>query len=247
MTDAGSIPRVVSQSFLLHSNFEAMEPVAKRAKIAGAFNELDLAKFSLKASKLSNGQVRLLPVIDEAAIHTNLTPAGWLSSAWGFDFSGRFECPSFLGGIQPEKPGTPEGLKIEVSLEEAQAQFLQSLDEAAKKAAAEHFPKAKWSPLVKPDGQSCKVKVILKGGYDLCKLTVVKDGKVSRGEGHEFLRSFGTRFMRTEVKLVLKVKSVWCVKGSAGLSLEATQLVLKPGQEQPEEVDAFGDDSELLA
>jgi hypothetical protein len=51
------------------------------------------------------------------------------------------------------------------------------------------------------------------------------------------------------VKLVVKVKKVYSVAGKAGIALEATQLALKPGEQplRPEEVDAFGDDSELLA
>ena len=223
-----------------------MEPAAKRAKVeVKAFDQLSLEKFSI-AQKDLRGQIWRYPAIDGAAIHFNLTPSSWLSTAWGFDFSGRYEMPSFLGGPEPERAGAAEGLKLEVALEPAQAASLQALDDAAKSAAAEIFPKAKWNSLVK-DQSSFKVKVILKGGYELCKLAVVKDEKVSRGEGYDFLKKFNRKFARSQVKLSVKVKSLYCVKGSAGISLEASQLVLKPGEQSEKlEVELFGDD-ELLA
>ena len=50
---------------------------------------------------------------------------------------------------------------------------------------------------------------------------------------------------RAEVKLTVKVKKLWNVAKKAGLSLEATQMVLRI--DKPEEEEAFGDDAELLA
>ena len=41
---------------------------------------------------------------------------------------------------------------------------------------------------------------------------------------------------------------LWNVGGKAGIKLEATQIVLRPGANpQPQEVDALSNDSELLA
>jgi hypothetical protein len=41
---------------------------------------------------------------------------------------------------------------------------------------------------------------------------------------------------------------LWNVGGKAGIKLEATQIVLRPGANtRPQEVDAFADDAELLA
>ena len=94
---------------------------------------------------------------------------------------------------------------------------------------------------------SSKVKVILKGG-DLTKLTIVRNGVVTRGEGWDFLMSFlitSYNCRMAEVKLTARVKKLWNVAKKAGLSLEATQLVLRI--DKPVEEDAFGDDAELLA
>ena len=52
---------------------------------------------------------------------------------------------------------------------------------------------------------------------------------------------------RSSVKVVIKVQSIWSVKGQAGLSLEAAQLVLKPTEESAALADAFENDEELLA
>ena len=92
---------------------------------------------------------------------------------------------------------------------------------------------------------SCKVAVILKGD-GLTKLAIVQNSNVERGEGWEFLQGYNSNFKRAEVKLTVRVKKLWNVAGKAGLSLEATQLVLRP-TEKPTEQDAFGDDQELLA
>ena len=92
---------------------------------------------------------------------------------------------------------------------------------------------------------TAKVAVVL-AGDGLTKLAVVKDGAVKRGEGYDFLNGFSTTFARSEVKVVIKVKKLWCLAGKAGLSLEVTQLVLRPTG-KPEEEDAFCNDNDLLA
>ena len=48
------------------------------------------------------------------------------------------------------------------------------------------------------------------------------------------------------MKLVAKVQKLWNVSGGAGVKLEATQIVLRT-TERPREVNAFGNDDELLA
>jgi prophage antirepressor-like protein len=225
-----------------------VEPASKKPKIAVAtLQELDLQTFSLKlGKKLKNGQT-IFPLIGGEVIRANLTPNDWVSTPWGFDLAGRFEIPSFLGGKEPEKPGKPEGLKLNLNLESSHADFLQKLDQAACSAFAEHNPQATWQPLVKEEGNysSCKVTVVLKGD-GLTKLAVVSDGKVRRGEGWEFLNSFASTFARSQVKVCIRVKKLWTVGNKAGLSLEATQLVLKT-PERPVEEDAFANDNDLLA
>ena len=48
-----------------------------------------------------------------------------------------------------------------------------------------------------------------------------------------------------EVKVAVRVKKLWNVAKKAGLSLEATQMVLRIDKPMEEEV--FGNDAELLA
>jgi hypothetical protein len=94
-------------------------------------------------------------------------------------------------------------------------------------------------------GSNVKVQVALTGS-PLTKLTVVEDKKVDRGEGWEFLQDYLNRkgnFSNADVKACLRVKSIWAQDGRAGLSLAATNLVLR----RMVEVDPFGDDAELLA
>ena len=94
---------------------------------------------------------------------------------------------------------------------------------------------------------SSKVKVILKGA-DQTKLAIVRNGVVTRGEGWDFLMGFlmfSSNCRMAEVKVTAKVKKLWNVAKKAGLSLEATQIVLRI--DKPVEEEVFGDDAELLA
>ena len=127
------------------------ESVAKRAKIdILSFAELNLQELLLKQTGTApNGQMRLTPMINNAAVIFNLTPKEWAKTEWGFDYSGRFENPSFLGGPEPAKPGIPEGLKLSITLSEQQIDFINKLDTAAKLCYLKTQPKAKWLEAVK--------------------------------------------------------------------------------------------------
>ena len=86
-------------------------------------------------------------------------------------------------------------------------------------------------------------------GEELTKIAVVANNKVTRGEGWDFLKEYidsGNTFRNSEVKLTARVKKLWNAGGKAGIQLEATQIVLRPG-DRPTEKAAFDDDSELLA
>ena len=138
-------------------------------------------------------------------------------------------------------------MSLRVNLNGDQAEFLKKLDATAQNAFAE-LVDAAWHPLVATDDErkldSSKIKVVLKGA-DLTKLTIVKNGTVTRGEGWDFLMGFRTgsgNCRRAEVKLTVRVKKLWNVAKKAGLSLEATQMVLRI--DKPEEEEAFGDDAE---
>lgn len=235
---------------------EAMEPTTKRARIeVKPYHGMSLETFTLKNNGKSNngvkGGINAFPLIDKEPIRFNLTPGGWLLAPFGFDISGKYENPSFLSGTPPEKPGASEGLSLKVNLWADHAEFLGKLDDVAQKAFAELAPDATWKPMVATDEErklaSSKVKVVLKGA-DLTKLAIVKNGVVVRGEGWDFLMGFlagSGNCRRAEVKLTVRVKKLWNVAKNAGLSLEATQMVLRI--DKPEDEEAFGDDEELLA
>ena len=233
------------------SDTDAMQSAAKRARIeVKSFQEIDLSKFTLKNNGKGKSGLNTYPLVTGESIRFNLTPSGWLKAPFGFDISGKYEYPSFLGGPAPEKEGTPEHLSLRLNLQPEQAEFLGKLDAAAHKAFAD-LTEATWNPLVVTDDvrkiDSSKVKVVLKGG-DLTKLTIVRNGTVTRGEGWDFLMSFlvtSYNCRMAEVKLTTRVKKLWNVAKKAGLSLEATQLVLRI--DKPIEEEAFGDDAELLA
>ena len=236
------------------SSDEAMEPATKRARIeVKAFNQVDLAAFTLKNNGKSTGikgGLNTFPLIANQPIRFNLTPSDWLEAPFGFDLSGKYENPSFLCGIPPEKPGASEGLSLKVNLNVEQAAFLRKLDGVAQSSFAE-LGDAAWNPLVASDAEqkhaASKIKVVLKGA-DLTKIAVVMKGSVTRGEGWDFLMNFlacSGNCKRAEVKLTVKVKKLWNFAKKAGLSLEATQMVLRI--DKPEEEEAFGDDAELLA
>ena len=223
---------------------DAMQTPAKRARIeVKTFKDLDLSKFTLKNNgKGKNGQ-NTYPLVADEPIRFNLTPSGWLQTPFGFDISGKYEYPSFLGGPEPDKVGSSEGLSLRLNLQPEQAEFLGKLDATSQKAFADII-QTDWSPLVITDDLrklvSCKVKVVLKGA-DMTKLTIVKNSVVSRGEGWDFSNNCS----RAEVKLTARVKKLWNMAKRAGLSLEATQIVLRIDKAVEEE--AFADDAELLA
>ena len=231
----------------------AAEPASKRARIeVKHFSELDLSEFTLKdKGKGKNGHIAY-PLLGSEIIRFNLTVNDWARTPFGFDTTGKYEKPSFLGGKAPENASGQEGLSLRLELQDPQAEFLGELDNLSQEAFAKLVPDAKWNPLIVKNplfrSSACKVAIILKGS-DLTRIAVVVDGKVHRVEGWEQLEPFMSRcsnFKFTDVKLTVRVKKLWNVAGKAGLGLEATQLVLRP-TERPTEADCFGDDSELLA
>lgn len=228
-----------------HSDDLTMDRAQKRAKIEiVSFEQLNLEKFTLNQVGKTKKDQKVYANIDGKPIRANLTPNDWVSTRFGFDFSGQYEKPSFLGGKAPDRKGCPESLSIKVTLNTAQLEFIQKLDESAQAAYADICP-GKWNPLVNPGYSQCKFSVVL-AGDGLTQLMVVKDGKVHRGEGFDFLKTFDGSFNNAQLKLVFRVRKVWQHTGKAGLSLEATQLVIKP-TEKPVEENAFADDDALLA
>jgi len=225
--------------------YDDMAQANKRAKIdVSSFDQLNLEQLTLTQVGKTKKDQKIYVNIDKLPVRTNLTPNDWIFTRFGFDFTGTYEKPSFLGGKVPDRKGCPESLSLRVTLNPAQLEFLQKLDEATQTAYAEISP-GKWNPLVSPEHQQCKVSVVL-AGDGMTHLTVVKDGAVHKGLGFDFLKTFDCNFSSAMVKMVVRIRKVWQHTGKAGLSLEATQLVLKP-RERPVEEDAFADTDALLA
>ena len=233
----------------------AEQSPVKRARVeieVPTFDKVDLDKFSLKDYGKGKGGLKTFPMVDGQSIRFNLTPSGWLKAPFGFDVTTKYETPSFLGGEVP-KNGASEGLKLSINLQKAESDFLTQLEENCSAAFA-NLGKAIWNPVVTENGlfstSSAKVTVTLKG-EGLTKIAIVANNKVTRGEGWDFLKTYiedGNTFRNSEVKLTVRVMKLWNVGGKAGIKLEATQIVLRPGvNTRPQEVDAFADDSELLA
>ena len=228
---------------------DVAERASKRACIeVRPYTAVSLDKFALKNNGKGKGGHNAYPLINGGPIRFNFTPSDWVFAPFGFDISGKYEYPSFLGGKEPERDGASEGLNLRLNLESEHSEFLSKLDALAQNAFAE-MTEATWTPMVvHSDARySCKVKVVLKGD-DLTKLTIVQNGIISRGEGWDFLQPFlkknsNCRF--AEVKLHARVKKLWNVAKKAGLSLEATQIVLR--LDKPMEELAYMDNAELLA
>ena len=231
----------------------AEQSAAKRARIeieVPSFNDVDLQKFSLKDNGKGKNGHKTFPMVEGKSIRFNLTPSGWLNAPFGFDVTSKFEKPSFLGGMEPES-GASEGLKLAINLQQAESEFLTALDDNCSAAFA-NIVKATWNPLLSENAlfstQTVKVVVTLEG-EELTKIAVVANNKVTRGEGWDFLKAYidsGNTFRNADVKLTARVKKLWNVGGKAGIQLEATQIVLQPG-DRPREKAAFDDDSKLLA
>ena len=127
------------------------ESAAKRAKIEiPSFSQLNLQEFTLKTVGQTKKDFKFYANISGAPIRANLTPTDWMSIRFGFDLSGKYEKPSFLGGSAPERLGCPESLSIKVTLNAAQMEFLKKLDEAAENALSDIMP-CKWNRLITPD------------------------------------------------------------------------------------------------
>ena len=231
----------------------AEQSPTKRARVeieVPSFTDVDLETFTMKDNGKGTNGHRAFPLVDDEPIRFNLTPDGWLKTVFGFDITTKFEKPSFLGGKEPEN-GASEGLALRVNLQQPHSDFLAVLDGKCNVAFTD-ITKNIWNDLVTEDNlfgnTSTKVTVVLKGA-GLTKIAVVADGKIARGEGWDFLKTYidaGNTFRHAEVKVVARVKKLWHVSGKAGIKLEATQIVLRT-TDKPQEADAFADDSELLA
>jgi hypothetical protein len=220
-----------------------------------SFDDIDVEAARIKEVKRTTQSAEkgagkyLIPLVENEMTSFNLSPCDWSTIPFGFDTSGNFERPSFLTGGTAEST-KQEGLHIRMSVAGPQVDFLQRLDLAFAVEYTKIDETSKWSELLgKSLFQEALVKVFVPlSGHHLCPIKVVADGKVVKGEGWEFLKGHllsHSNFRRAEVKVVAKVMRIWNMNDKAGMSLIATQLVVRP-LVKPMEADAFPD-SDLLA
>ena len=229
----------------------ASQGAAKRQRVEPVkpFGEIDTGSARIKegAPKKTGGKF-LVPLIGNEMMPFNLSPTVWNTMPFGFDLSGKFEKPSFLGGPESDKQ---EGLHIRVAIGEEQAVFLRSLDLAFAVEFSKYEQQPQWSDIVVDSpllGEThVKLFVPLKG-QNLPTLKVVQNGEVLTGAGWDFLQPHlqsAAAFRRAEVKVVAKVQRIWSMSGKAGVTLVVTQLALRP-QQKPAEEDAFPDNDLLM-
>ena len=225
----------------------------QRVETVKSFEDIDVDAARIKEVKRTTQSTEkgvgkyLVPLVENEMTSFNLSPGDWSTIPFGFDTSGNFERPAFLTGAESTKQ---EGLHIRMSVAGPQVDFLQRLDLAFAVEYTKIDETSKWSELLgKSLFQEALVKVFVPlSGHHLCGIKIVADGKVVKGEGWEFLKGYllsHSNFRRAEVKVVAKVMRIWNMNDKAGMSLIATQLVVKPLM-KPLEADAFPD-SELLA
>jgi hypothetical protein len=230
------------------SDTEAM--AAKRARVEApkAFADIDLEGVGIKAVKNrdSNAMTLFVNIVGEPIFHFNLTPQQGVPLIYGFDTSCKYEQPSFLTGKEGGKSN--EGLTIRIGVDGARREFLQKLDEKLQEEMAKIDPSAAWQPLImhneRHGNDSVKLRVFLKG--DQCAAIKVWGEEIVSGTGWPFLEPLLNKhngFRQADAKLVVRVSRVWHFEGKAGVTLDATQLALKPAEKQAAEF-AFPDDTE---
>ena len=233
---------------------ESTEATPKRARFEmPSFKDLDLQKLSLKDNGLNRqGNAKLvLPLYGGNKLCFNLTPAGFLKTPFGFDTSCKYEKPSFLMG---NFAGKSESLSLVLQLGEEEAEFFKNVNEFYKQKFAELDKKPHWHDLVNftdKYGPVGKVKVVLDGENQTQIKIAGEDKSIRTGYGWTFLKPYldeNRNFRGCRCKVSVKLTSLWCKLGKAGLMLTATHLVLAA----PEKEEGWGDcevfeDEALLA
>ena len=231
----------------------AAEPTPKRARTEMmSFKDLNLEKLSLKDNGMNRaGNAKLvMPQYNEKKLQVNLTPHGFLTVAFGFDVTGKFEKPSFLvGGVATKS----ESLSLVVKLGDDESAFLKEVDNFFKTKFEEIDKKPVWNDLVKPTekyGNNFKLKVVL-GGENQTQIKIVGlDKKIQTGYGYDWLKQFledNKNFSRCQCKVNMNLSNLWVVSRKAGLTFTASHLVLVCREKHSVVEDDAFDDDELLA
>jgi len=215
-----------------------LSPMAslKRARMAiPSFKEIDVREIAFKLGR--DGKTNLAELGGEQ-VQFNLTPEGSLKVVYGFDMEGRMERRAFHDNMTVKGS---ESLAIRVKLEDAQLNFLESLENWCKGCPG--VASKEWIPLInyndKYQTASAKVRVGLTG---YCTdLKIMADGVVKKGRGWQFLKENAVgNFAQADVKVVVKLR-LYTMDNKAGVSLAATELFLKPHVDT-ERVETFADD-----
>lgn len=234
---------------LADSIYQAMAAThdAKRVKVVAALSafDIDVDQLQMKVHKDARGSMFWIS-LDGDQPRINLTPAEPFKIVFGLDMTGSVERRSFNSD---EKAKPNESLGIRVNLNSDLSAWLSKLDKACKDLFEVHEKGSKWMSLVahneKYGNDTAKLTVGITGRCTALK--VLSDDETSKGEGWEFIKTHaeGARaaFGGAEAKAVVKLR-IWTIEDKdgrkAGLSLDATQLFIKPlAKVVVEEEDAF--------
>jgi hypothetical protein len=224
-----------------------------RARTVAVYScaELDQENVLVKSEPARNGDgLYFFLDLEGMQPRLNLTPADSLKVLYGFDMQGRIEKRTF-NSTEPAPRGKSESLSFTLVLTPQLSDWLEALDNRCRDEVKKLEPKLGWHPLVRT--QNAKVKVVL-AGEGLTNLKVARDGEMLKGSGWTWLKEQAAavgpncNFWGAQVKLAVKLQ-IYQMKGTAGITMTATQAVLKPAPyaERPAEAeeDLFPDDAEF--
>ena len=213
----------------------AMASPAKRARMAiPSFKDIDVREI---AFKLGRDEKTYFAELGGGQVQFNLTPEGSMKVIYGFDMDGKMEKRAFHDNMIVKGS---ESLAIRVKLEDAQLDFLESLENWCKQCPS--VQGKEWIPLINYNDKyktaSAKLRVCLTGA---CTDIKIMGDEIKKGRGWQFLKDNAVgNFTAAEVKVVAKLR-IYTVDDKAGISLAATELFLNP-IERVERVETFADD-----
>jgi len=213
----------------------AMASPAKRARMAiPSFKDIDVREI---AFKLGRDQKTYFAELGGGQVQFNLTPEGSMKVIYGFDMDGKMEKRAFHDNMIVKGS---ESLAIRVKLEDAQLDFLESLENWCKQCPS--VQGKEWIPLINYNDKykmaSAKLRVGLTGS---CTDIKIMGDEIKKGRGWQFLKDNAVgNFTAAAVKVVAKLR-IYTVDDKAGISLAATELFLNP-IERVERVETFADD-----
>jgi len=213
----------------------AMASPAKRARMAiPSFKDIDVREI---AFKLGRDEKTYFAELGGGQVQFNLTPEGSMKVIYGFDMDGKMERRAFHDNMIVKGS---ESLAIRVKLEDAQLDFLESLENWCKQCPS--VQGKEWIPLINYNDKyktaSAKLRVCLTGA---CTDIKIMGDEIKKGRGWQFLKDNAVgNFTAAAVKVVVKLR-IYTVDDKAGISLAAAELFLNP-IERVERVETFADD-----